>query len=301
MSYLAADLAVFERLVGAPLDSNGRPKTDENGVPVNLLLCAPPLYQPEEVTRLPSYGVRIPMTRQGVDATRGRSTQNPRPFKPTRDFVFGAWRNVPVFPVNIEGRDWSNIWPCVTYYCQDETFNASTFIYADPFGRDAPDAPTIEVTNRRGKVLATGVQNNERRPHPEAYDLHYGIQVYSKDSTELRWICDAVKKLFPARGSIEVEQMDGSRLQLDMLMEGDPVNLDIGNREVAMSMADNEQRHFSRLFTYRIESYIDNTGGFEAKDRWQEYAITNRILELADLQNNLIETVDVEAVEAHSV
>lgn len=300
MNFLAVDLALYERLVGAPLSSRGTPKTDARGIPVNRLLLAPP---GAPMTRTPSYGVRVPVLRQGVGASKDAT----RALRPNKDFVFNTHQQIPVFPVNIESREWPTVWPSVTFYWYDLLFNPSTYTYADQFCEPADGTPELEVTNRNGEVIASGPREQTFRAHPEPYDATYVIRTFSKSFAETKWMSKAILDLFPARGVLEVEQADGSKLALDMSLDR-VENLDEMGQNVAMS-AEGEQRFFSRGFIYTVEGYADNTGGFNALEcgrggggpngSWTERSITDRILELADMQNNLLATCDIDDIEAN--
>lgn len=291
MSYLAVELALYERLVGAPLDSTGKPQVGRDGVPVNRHLIGPP-NAPENMNRLPSYGVRIPLV------------MNPRPMaelKPAlrvRDFSRTSFKTIPVFPVNQNGVDWADIWPCVSFYWMDEEPNASTYIYADPFITDAPTAPVVNVVNRNDVTIASGKLRSKYRQHPDAYDLYFLIRAWSKNVHELMMICNSIKELFPMRTALEVEQADGTRAVFDMMLERIE-NLDTNTRELDAVM-ESEQRGFSRGFVYKIESYVDNTA--DAFSTWEDTVIRSRILELANQQASIIENVGpVDLIEAEPI
>lgn len=293
MSYLAVDLAIFERLVGAPLDRHGNPKTDEDGIPVNRLIVAPPT---SELGRIPSYGARIPLLKSARDGRRGPTRKSQKPFLPYQDWNFHSSKSVPVFPINLEGMKWPEVWPAITYYWIDEEFNADTFLYADPFCNAESTAPDVPVTNRNDKVIAEGPDRLAFRAMPDGYDLIYVIRAYSKDFSEMKWTCDAIRKLFPARGVLEVEQASGEKLAFDMLLERID-NLDEGGQEIGRSLEENDERAFSRGFVYRIESYVDNTSPFDTGASWEGDTILTRILELANLQGQLLETTLINEIE----
>jgi hypothetical protein len=292
--YLAVDLAIFERLVGAPIDGNGNPVLDAKGIPVNRLLVAPPL---SPYGRLPSYGVRIPMLTQPRDTRRAFSSKNGNTIK-MNDYSRTAFMKVPVFPESLSGADYQDLWPVVTFYWMDESFNSETYIYADPIEMKDVSAPTEQVVNRNGEVVASGPTRMKYMAHPDAYDLLYVIRVWSKDKIELRLICDSVKKLFPARGVLEVERADGTKAALDMFMEGVD-NFDVGGAEIAET-GEGEQRGYSRAFVYRIEAYVDNT--VDTNAMWVEDTVRSRILELTNLQGTLVENVgSVDLLEVGAV
>jgi hypothetical protein len=291
--YLAVDLAIFERLVGAPLEGTGKPKVDAKGVPINRLLVAPPLSMQ---TRLPSYGIRIPELIKPRDTKRAFSSKNSVNIK-MNDFSRTAFKQIPVFPESIQGEDYQDLWPVVTFYWMDESFNSSTYLYADPIEYPDPSAPTVTAYKRNGDIAASGPTRIKSVAHPDAYDLTYVIRVWSKDKIELRFICEAIKRLFPARGVLEVERWDGTKMALDMMSEGVD-NFDVGGAEVAET-GEGEQTGYSRAFVYRVEAYSDNT--IDTQSTWVEDTVQSRILELAKHQGTLAQAeglVDLLEVEA---
>lgn len=297
MSLLGVDLAIFERLVGAPLDKDGRPQTDSKGIPINRLIVPPPLtLAAEEGERWPSYGVRIPELTRTRDTKRTFSTKNSKNVN-LNDFSTKAWRNVPVFGESIDGADYQDIWPVVTFYWMDEQFNSSIYMYADPIREDDRTSPTMQIVDVDGNVLHSGPARYKLRAHPEPVDLIYAIRVWSKDMVELRALCEAVKRLFPARGVLEVEQWNGSKVPYDMLQES-AENFDYGGLNVSES-EEGEQHGFSRAFVYRIEAYQDNT--IDSQAVWAEDTVRVRVLELAQMQETLATSQLMDRLEVEEV
>lgn len=292
-SLLAIDLAIYERLVGAPLDSNGRPKLDANGIPVNRSIVAAASHV---TPRLPSYGVRLPAIRQGVDGSRGATGHNVAPLHPVKDFRYVAPRQVPVFPLNVEGRDWRVIFPCVAFYWYETDFDPSTFIYDDPFCSVDPSAPIVSSQEAPAGQITQGSTRNKFSNHPDAYTETYIIRVWAKSLHEIKLLVSEIRRIFPARGVLEVERASGGKMPLDMILDRIE-NLDTNGPDVPMSQNSAEDRFFSRAFVYRVESYEDLDGGFDSvgpgctanvsQAQWFDGTIQQRILELADAQDNL--------------
>lgn len=298
MSNLAIDLAIFERLVGAPLDKEGRPQADSKGVPINRLIVPPPLTAAAEAgERYPSYGVRIPKLPRGRDTKRAFSSKNSNNVN-LNDFSKGVFAQVPVFAESIDGVDYQDLWPVVTFYWMDEEFNADTYMYADPIDEVDPTAPTAQILNRQGEVIAQRKTRSRKRAHPEPVDHVYAIRVWSKDLVELRLLCEAVKKLFPARGVLEVEQWNGVKAPYDMFQQA-VENFDYGGINVSES-SEGEQHGYSRAYIYRIEAYQDNT--IDTQAVWTEDTVRTRILELANRQGVLAENVgSVDLLEVDEI
>jgi hypothetical protein len=273
MAYLAVELALFERLTGWPLDSQGRPRLDDKGVPINRLLIAPPL---SPFLHLPSYGVRIPSFRK-ERSVNGRTV---RPKDLDRQ-----WQQVPVFSESLKGEEFANAWPAVSFYWMDEAFNASTYLYGDHLLEPDPGAPEAQALNRKNEVISHGPARGRYRPRPDPFDLTYMIRVWAKDATEIRLLCESIKRIFPARTALEVDLYDGSRAIYDMILE-DIQNLDAGGAEVEASMEE-EEEHYSKGFIYRIESYQDSS--LDEETVWAETTVRSRLLEVANMQQRIIE------------
>lgn len=292
MNYLAVELALYERLVGAPLDAHGKPVVDAKGVPVNRLIPGPP-GAPEERARLPSYGVRIPEISVGKNVHGGKHGFNPVNL---RDVSRVSFRKVPVYPVNTRGEEIKDVWPCVTYHWYEESFDVASFVYDGYYKEAAPTAPTTQVTTRDSEVIE--VPSRYRfKPRSEPYNLQYIIRAYSKNPTEIRLICESIKDLFPARTGIEVTRADGTKTAFDMILN-DVLNLDVGGHHEVSANLTGDERYYCKGFVYTIESYTDNSD--DTRFVWEERTIRQRILELADAQGRLLETVAAEELDPNN-
>lgn len=294
MHVLEVDLAIFERLVGAPLDNEGNPKLDANKVPLNRSVFGPPFqnrYNSTPPGRWPSWGIQIPMEKQGYQMRGGLTRKDPQAVRMFEaGFQPNNFRRVPVFDENMEGRDYNNIWPCVTFRFMREAPQRSTFVYSDDFAENV--GAVVDIENKYGEVIQSNGGRWQRRKHPESFDLFYLIRVSSKSPIEMRWICERVQDLFPMNGGIEVTLANESKLTYDMLLE-DIVTLDKGGNDVAMNFEGTEQREFVRGFMYRVEAYLDNTvNKFGFNDIYDEAVVTQRLFELATMQDKVIFQTD---------
>jgi len=285
MPFLPLDLAIFERLVGAPLDSKGRPVLDDNGVPVNRALPGAPYRG-----RQPSYGVQIPTAINPQKTSRGLTSFDPAALR-----VFGAgwtpdnYRQVPVYDENIEDRKWEDVWPCVTFRMFDFEFAPQNgYVFHDPFCGFDPMYPEETITNRNGDVVAVGRGSRLIRAEPDPYDVTYMIRIYAKNKWEMMWIARQIIYLFPARTGIEVQTADGERRFVDMLLDR-VENLDPGGNDLVASLGGEEQRYYSRAFFFKIETYFDNSvNSFGTRDIYSRNTITSRILEMANVRDTLL-------------
>lgn len=285
MLFLASDLAIFRRLVGYPLDSSGLPKMDPvTGLPANRLL---PKYP--EKNRRPSYGVRIPVYKAPYDGSHQLSSKNANS---VRLFEAGfepfAFRQIPVFYEGLEGRKWEDIWPCVTFRLSDFDQRAENFVYHDPF--EAGVGSDTSIVNKSGQVVGVGKPTIHSRPHPEMWNLEYTISVYSKSPIEFSLINEAIMGLFPQRSALEIEQMDGSIIANDFLLIRSQDSSQRRDQAVPLSLEGDQSAYYAHSFVYRLEGFLDNTRNrFGIADTTEHSTILVRVLEIADLQDKLIE------------
>jgi|FreactcultureFD7_1027221.scaffolds.fasta_scaffold01344_7 hypothetical protein len=300
MMFLELDLAVYKRLTGYPLDTQGRPKLADDGRPINREVIGPPgMYQFEKVydpinktyvpvyPTLPSYGIRIPQFKAPYRGQKGQSTFNPEALS-INNIEPNVFKQIPVFDQNVTNRDFEKYWPCVTFRWSSIAAQPNTYIYDDPFGGPDPSASPIDIKNQYGDIIASGVTSNLRRPVPDSWDVLYTITVHSKESIEMSLMCAEVLKLFPMKGAITVTFMDGTTHTCNMLFQRSIVQ-DLDN--IGMAGEEN-QRSFTRAFVYLIEAYFDNTSNkFGIQD--SAFATTSyptiveRIFELDSIMGNL--------------
>lgn len=301
------DWAIYKRLTGYPLDSEGRPRLDANGVPVNREVVGPPrLYAHDRVwdsvtqtftTRapmLPSYGIRVPIILGNTPMT-GVSTRRPA-FRPHSGYNPSSFRPVPVFDVNVTGRDWEQVWPCVTFewaglYLQQWN------VYHDPFRADDTTSPAVELTNRNGDVVDSGTKRIRVRPHPESHTALYTIRVRSRVLVEAEWMAADLLRLFPEKGVLVVTFADGSTHPCDMILER-MENLD--GPQVGSGLE--RSRNVERQFVYRIEAYEDNTVGEygvqgSASEPRTTVSVVEAILQLEEASAGAIHTPSADMTQ----
>jgi hypothetical protein len=290
---LEMDLAIYKRLTGYPLDSQGKPLTDGAGVPTNRERIGPPDLNPYERTydattgtfttvlpTLPSYGIRIPLMKGPFRGGAGITSFSPDAIPLFDKFDESALRQVPVFDENITGRKIDDIWPCVTFRWFGLDFDPKTFVYHDPIGTPDTGSPLVQIKNAAGTVIEEGRAKNLRRPHPESWPMQYVITAYAKNKIELGLICAEIARLFPARGAINVTFADGTSHPCDMLLLRTDT-LDEGADQVVMTRGPEEQRNYARAFVYSVESYLDNTvNKYGVTDTRSVVAVRERLLEL---------------------
>lgn len=275
MIFLAVDLAVFERLTGAPLDAKGRPVLDNSGVPKNRSVIGPP-----KRGALPSYGIVLPVLKAPHDNANMLTTKDPDAVRLFEDgYDPQAVRQVPIFDENLDARKWDEVWPCVSFRWRSHDFDEKSFIYTDPFNEVHTKGVPVTVDGVAGK------KTTRVRPEPMGWKMEYVLTAYSKTRMELGLICEQLQRLFPPRGALTVRQMDGSTITVDMLLTRTE-NLDQQGSDGAMkSLGLQEQEYLARAYTFSVEMYDDTTDNkFGFHDIYTTKVVTERVLELKTLQ-----------------
>lgn len=290
MFLLAADLAVFRRLTGAPLDNQGKPVLGADGIPTNRWLPGPPEING---VKQPSYGLRLPVLKSPHDTSHGLTSKDPDAYRPYElGFDPAGFRQVPVFDENVENRKWADIWPCVTFSLQDMSPNTTTAVYGDPFVYEDTTTALVDAVDGEGNVIKSGREGLLVQPHPESWDLVFAIRIYSKSSIEFKLLCSQLLQLFPARSSIEIDFMDGSVHCCDMFQTWSQ-NLDLRGENIKKSMDPTEQAHYSRAFFYKIEGYLDNFGNrFGSNDILKMNAIQGILFSLCKARDAGLDPAD---------
>ena len=307
MFLLEAEYAIYKRLTGYPLDSQGRPLLGADNVPVNREVIGPPdMYPNEKILNpvtlemepqyplMPSYGVRLPLLKAPSRPGEGLITNNPSATRALEGYHTNSIRQVPVFDLNAEGREWSKIWPCVTFKMLQPEFDPRVYIYHDPFGAEDLESPRVDIRNKYGDIIKSGYDKSTRRPHPESWVAEWAIVARSKSQVELALLCSEIIKLFPARGALLVDRIDGTRQAVDMIYRRSESDDEGGDRTFGTASPDN-QRGLARAFIYAVELYFDNSGdSFGVQDSplaaTRAANVSQRIVELFDLQSGLVET-----------
>jgi len=295
MFLLAADLAIFSRLTGAPLDAQGRPQLDATTkIPVNRHRVLPPEAGGGSG---PSYGVRIPALKTGQDFMHGLTSKDPLASRLYGGFSADTFRNIPVIDENVEGRNYADIFPSVTFRMVGPEFDESVYLYHEPYISPAPGATAENIVNRYGDTVASGYNGYIHRPHPESYKLRYAVVIQAKSRMEMSLIFNQVVYLLPAKGSIEVQMIDGTAHACDMF-QVDIVDQSPAFENSKPGVGGEEHRHFKMALYYDIEAYVDNTASqFGNQNPAQANIILERVIELNSIQERLCQRIELNAEE----
>ncbi len=281
MLSLACDLAIFKRLTGHPLDSQGRPVRDPvTHIPINRHVIGPPNGSDE--TLAPSYGVRIPTPKgpTGLDL----KTNNPDAIKLyDAGFHRDDYRQVPVFWDGTTGREWDGIWPCVVFGQSGEIEHDVYTYYADIDQVDL-SAGTAILDDGTTEVPAGYFTS----PQPEQSIYTYVIKAYAKNRVEMSLLDDQIKRLFPQKGAILVERADGSLVPFDMIRGAvDDISPRGSDKEKALI---GDQRFYAKAYNYRIEAYGDYTvrGFGDQFSQEKTSVILTHVMEMVDFQTQVV-------------
>ena len=288
MNYLAIDLALWERLSGAPCDGRGLPKLDGR-IPVNRSMPGIPGIEPTEEDaakgilsppRRPSYGVRIPRRARDEHLTPTYQMPNAAAYHAPpslhNDFSKTNFVQIPVVPHNNLGKRFEQCYPLVSFHWIGQELRSNAFTYDTFFTAPAADAPDVEAGGEVGKdklqILTTG----------EPYTLTYGIRVYSRFDWELKLICTSIHQLFPAITSLYVTLADGSEVNYSMRLSGVE---ELFENRFDIQTTISEERSFGKIFMFEIDAFTDTSlvtsgGGFGQEAPPEDFVIRQRILDM---------------------
>jgi hypothetical protein len=303
MNYLAVELALWERLTGAPLDNSGLPKSVD-GVPVNRSLPGIPGVEPTDEDaakgiiappRRPSYGVRIPRRKQGTREfppyqLPAQKTAHQPPLL-QRDYSKNQFAQIPVIPHNQLGQQHHKVWPLVTFHFMGiARVLSSAHTYDDYFTSPVPTAPNVDVVTGPTGEPSVGKDTVVFIPPSEPQTLMYGIRVYARYDDELKLIMSEIHRLFPAMTGLDVLLASGDTTSFSMRLTG-VEDLSPGQLNVQNTLE--QERQYSYLFIYEIDarsdvSLVPSGGGYGQEPPTTEHVITQRILELQHSQDALM-------------
>jgi hypothetical protein len=261
-------LAVFEKLTGFPFDAGGRPVID------------PVTRRP--VNRHRSWGMRFP-TPKFSNSKTAPSTDNPSGLR-MWDRGYNRNLHTPVV-VYMEGSDakrYEDVFPSLSFVESDIMVGKDPYLFDDPIGYTEGMAV---ITNPATGYTEEGPGELHYRKHPTPWDVIYTFRLYSRDPVEIQWLERCFLDMWGTKGSISVERADGTLQGVDYELErvaffdqGEMFNPKTG-------IGDSEDRHLSRAFTIKFETYLDNTvQGFGTND-WDTPlpSITERVSSIRDV------------------
>lgn len=186
--------------------------------------------------------------------------QGERPEKATRlgsrVLSFGGLKTeIPVYRFSARGKRQVETWPCITFEVVGVEFDPSRYTWrADQF-RDAVPESLRYVRLSGGKEIV-GPALRRHRDNPEPFNVIVEVRTWSRspDGTEGLAMSRAILETFPARGQVKAVQEDGSAHRWEMILRS-VFNID----DDEPTLANPRQRGSSWVFTYVVETVLDNT------------------------------------------
>lgn len=165
----------------------------------------------------------------------------------------GIITEIPIWRFSARGQRVAEQWPSMSYELIGCIFNPQRYIWkADRFA-DPVNISFVDVDLGFGKTV-TGPSLRRMRDNPEPFDLMYDIRVWSKNNIESFFLEQLILETFPARGALKAIQADGTPKLWEMRLN--TIN-NVDDDEP--TLANQQQRGYSWVHTYVIESFIDNT------------------------------------------
>ena len=266
-------LALFERLTGYPLDSQGRAMVHPTtGLPVN---------------RHGSYGMRIPTPKETTSNT-ALSTDNPAALRLFgRGFHSNVYTPVPVYMEGPEAVRYENVWPSVSFVESDIIPNAGDpYVYYDPMVDRVGEAT---ITHPITGEVTRGTNQIVMRAHPEPFVQMFTIKTYSKDPIERDLLNRALLYALKTKGAISVEQGNGEFRMVDYFLDRTAF-FDQGEAfSPRAGTGPTHDRYLCTAFTYLFETHLDNSvQGFGTLDfEAPQDTILQRVLEIKGTQDRL--------------
>lgn len=177
-------------------------------------------------------------------------------------FAYVGRMRVPIYFFDIEGARFEGIYPSLSYEILDITPRYNEFIYqSDQYRGDEYNIP-IQTTrqdvtdNIDGTDLGVYPRAIYRRAVEHPMDIMVELRCYANDPIISALLVEYIYNVFPPRYFIRVPQKDGSYRDWDVLFEN---YRDIDKRTAVRAGTPGVQREYAKVFTYRVEGYMDNT------------------------------------------
>ena len=261
--FVALDKALQAKLEGRPRDRWGNPSD--------------PATNP---------GIRIPIFER-------RNLAKTDAFDPFRT-IPDRWDQVAIFNKKTQGREWEEIFPCVTYDLITMVPQWETWLPPSRKNRVvlAGEGGDVVVYNQYGDIVGSGKEISASRPLGDPLDLMYQIEVHSKIEYEAYFILRALNKVFPLRGNLLVEQADGSTPSFDMSLTDMAILEEETPAYEGSTGGPGDYLYRRYAWTYLIEGFIDTTWPY---NKSTHPTITDFQLEIT--QPDILKARDVDTLE----
>lgn len=167
---------------------------------------------------------------------------------------------VPIFYFDVEGQQFSRIYPSITYEILDVKPRYNEFIYQSPSYEG--DGYVIPVQASKQDVvldeedLGLIPRLARTRPVEHPMDIVVELRVYAKDPVQSALLVSYIYGVFPPRHYLRVPQNDGSYRDWDMMFSS---YQDLDKRQAVRAGTPGVEREYAKVWNYTVEGYMDNT------------------------------------------
>jgi len=172
----------------------------------------------------------------------------------------GVKTEIPVFRFATRGRRIVETWPSLSFELVNFSFAPQRYIWrADQF-RDpvSTSFKSYTETTWSGKkmpgVTKEGPTLLSVRDNPEPFDLMFEVRSWSKEAIESYALNRVILETFPARGALKFVQESGEPKVCEMALQS-VICMD----DDEPTLEDSEKAAFSWVYTYVVETFLDNT------------------------------------------
>ena len=169
-------------------------------------------------------------------------------------------RKVPIVYFDVPGMRNNLIYPSLTYEVISYTPRYTEYAFDSPEygGEDyiIPITESAETVLDGDEDLGEYPRIAWRRSLEHPMDITIEIRAYAKDPLESLLLVQYVYGAFEPRGYMRVPMHDGSYASWDLMFEDFK---DLDKREAVDSGAEGVVREYAKVWTYKLEGYVDNT------------------------------------------
>lgn len=198
----------------------------------------------------------------------------------------GLKTSVPVWHVQARGRRVVDVYPSISFEMVGFIFAPTRYIWKDDRIRKTGGKQAqvrVEFRDHKGmpgrrssetkRTVTYGPAYHESREHPEPYNLIYEVRLWSKDHDSDHIYQRMILEALPARGFLQTVQQDGTPKTCEMYQQS--VN-SVDDPEPTAE--DSERKEFSWVYTYAVETFLDNTEVTEINRTMTEREFTSEVL-----------------------
>jgi hypothetical protein len=196
---------------------------------------------------------------QGLHESAGLDSQ----LRPST-YTAVAQRKVPIFVNDLSGALQRNQWPAISYdiTAVEPRFEEYIFLAEDYKGEHALEMvehtqETVTDVDAEGNIVeVTGAVQAKRRPLMMPVDMTLEIRAHSDDFNMSAMLVEHIYRIFSPRDFLRVPMRDGTYRSWDVIFRD---YKDLDAREAVRAGSPGIERSYMKVWTYRIEAYMDNT------------------------------------------